>query len=35
MEGYLERTPKGRVATAQAYETLGLKRAAQQATLNI
>ena len=26
MEGYLERTPKGRVATALAYETLGLKK---------
>ena len=25
MEGYLERTPKGRVATALAYERLGLK----------
>ena len=26
MEGYLERTPKGRVATALAYERLGLKK---------
>ena len=26
MEGYLERTPKGRVATALAYETLGLQK---------
>ena len=26
MEGYLERTPKGRVATSLAYETLGLER---------
>ena len=26
MEGYLERTPKGRVATPLAYERLGLKR---------
>lgn len=26
MEGYLERTPKGRVATDRAFETLGLKR---------
>ena len=25
MEGYLERTPKGRVATALAYQTLNLK----------
>ena len=25
MEGYLERTPKGRVATALAYQTLGLE----------
>ena len=26
MEGYLERTPKGRVATPLAYETLGLAK---------
>ena len=26
MEGYLDRTPKGRVATALAYERLGLKK---------
>ena len=26
MEGYLERTPKGRVATSLAYERLGLKK---------
>ena len=25
-EGYLERTPKGRVATALAFETLGLRK---------
>jgi Holliday junction DNA helicase RuvB len=25
MEGYLERTPKGRVATTKAFEMLGLK----------
>ena len=30
MEGYLERTPKGRVATPLAYETLGLERSAGQ-----
>ncbi len=33
MEGYLERTPKGRVATAQAWQTLGLKPAASQGEL--
>ncbi len=27
MEGYLERTPKGRVATAKAYQRLGLEKA--------
>ena len=33
MEGYLERTPKGRVATELAYKRLGLKPLAQQGTL--
>ena len=33
MEGYLERTPKGRMATAKANERLGLKPAARQGTL--
>jgi len=33
MEGYLERTPKGRVATSLAYQRLGLKPLAQQGTL--
>lgn len=33
MEGYLDRTPKGRVATAKANERLGLKPAARQGTL--
>ena len=33
MEGYLERTPKGRVATAKACERLGIKSAARQGTL--
>ena len=33
MEGYLERTPKGRIATALAYERLGLKPLARQGTL--
>ena len=32
MEGYLERTPKGRVATKLAYEKLGLKPAMSQGT---
>ena len=35
MEGYLERTPKGRVATALAWKTLGLKPLSQQGELNI
>ena len=30
MEGYLERTPKGRVATALAWQTLGLKPLSRQ-----
>ena len=33
MEGYLERTPKGRMATAKANERLGLKPAARQGLL--
>ena len=33
MQGYLERTPKGRVATAQAWRLLGLKPAASQQEL--
>jgi len=33
MEGYLERTPKGRVATELAYRRLGLKPLARQGTL--
>ncbi|MBO6167744.1 MAG: Holliday junction branch migration DNA helicase RuvB [Kiritimatiellae bacterium] len=32
MEGYLERTPKGRMATALAFERLGLKPVAAQYT---
>ena len=32
MEGYLERTPKGRVATKLAYDKLGLKPAISQGT---
>ena len=35
MEGYLERTPKGRVATALAYSRLGLKPISKQGELNI
>ncbi len=35
MEGYLERTPKGRVATALAWNTLGLKPSARQSELGI
>ena len=35
MEGYLERTPKGRVATALAWKTLGLKPLSRQGELNI
>ena len=35
MEGYLERTPKGRVATAHAWKTLGLKSLSRQGELNI
>ena len=35
MEGYLDRTPKGRVATAQAWEMLGLKPLARQGELGI
>ena len=35
MEGYLERTPKGRVATALAYQTLGLQPISKQGELNI
>ena len=33
MEGYLERTPKGRMATAKANERLGLKPATRQGLL--
>lgn len=33
MEGYLERTPKGRVATRQAFDLLGLKPASMQGEL--
>ena len=33
MEGYLARTPKGRVATELAYDKLGLKPAMRQGTL--
>jgi Holliday junction DNA helicase RuvB len=32
-EGLLQRTPRGRVATRQAYEHLGLKFSGQQPTL--
>ena len=35
MEGYLERTPKGRVATPLAWRTLGLDPAARQGELGI
>jgi Holliday junction DNA helicase RuvB len=35
MEGYLERTPKGRVATKLAWDTLGLKPAARQGELGL
>ena len=35
MEGYLDRTPKGRVATALAWKTLGLKPISRQGELNI
>ena len=35
MEGYLERTPKGRVATALAWKTLGLKPISKQGELKI
>ena len=35
MEGYLERTPKGRVATALAWKTLGLEPISRQGNLNI
>ena len=35
MEGYLERTPKGRVATARAWDRLGLKRGAKQGELGL
>lgn len=35
MEGYLERTPKGRVATRQAFSLLGLDALARQGTLGI
>ena len=35
MEGYLERTPKGRVATKRAWDRLGLKPAAAQGELNL
>ena len=35
MEGYLERTPKGRIATALAWKTLGLKPISKQGELNI
>ena len=33
MEGYLERTPKGRVATALAWRTLGLEPLSRQGEL--
>ena len=33
MEGYLERTPKGRVATARAWELVGLEPASRQGEL--
>ena len=35
MEGYLERTPKGRVATALAWKTLGLKPLSRQGDLGL
>jgi Holliday junction DNA helicase RuvB len=35
MEGYLERTPKGRVATPLAWRTLGLEPSARQGELGI
>jgi len=35
MEGYLERTPKGRVATPLAFERLGLSPSARQQTFGI
>jgi Holliday junction DNA helicase RuvB len=35
MEGYLERTPKGRVATKLAWDTLGLSPAARQGELGL
>ena len=35
MEGYLDRTPKGRVATDLAWKTLGLKPLSRQGELNI
>jgi Holliday junction DNA helicase RuvB len=34
-EGYLKRTPKGRVATDLCYERLGLKRKAPQSELGL
>ena len=35
MEGYLERTPKGRVATARAWTTLGLEPVSKQGELRL
>ncbi len=35
MEGYLERTPKGRIATKLAWNTLGLKPSARQGELSL
>ena len=35
MEGYLERTPKGRIATALAWDTLGFRPSARQGELGL